>query len=81
MLHKLYEKVEGPPPVSSTTVSGMFYKQLLIRNGKKLVKNPLKESNKISLIKKLLSNSKKYILAKQKTIQRIPRLKQQKAYS
>jgi hypothetical protein len=36
VLHKLYEKVEGPP-VSSTTVSvsGMFYKQwLLIRNGK-----------------------------------------------
>ena len=36
VLHKLYEKVEGPPPVSSTTVSvsGMFYKQWLIRNGK-----------------------------------------------
>ena len=31
VLHKLYEKVEGPPPVSSTTVSvsGMFYKQWL----------------------------------------------------
>ena len=36
VLHKLYEKVEGPPPVSSTTVSvsGMFYKQWLIKNSK-----------------------------------------------
>ena len=47
VLHKLYEKVEGPPPVSSTTVSvsGMFYKHWLIRNSKiRLVKS--KKSNK-----------------------------------
>ena len=47
VLHKLYEKVEGPPPVSSTTVSvsGMFYKQWLIRNGKENWLT-LKKSNK-----------------------------------